>query len=121
MTKTWMHSVPTAAAVAFAVLAAHGPAAQADATPAVAGNATGFVAGTTPDRRPEGAPRIAKFEKPAGWDAKARTGVLEPYPPSLNFLEHQGGWFNPFIHPGMTGPYDLRGWHAKDAKAASTR
>ena len=79
----------------------------------------GFVAGTTPDRRPENAPRLTTFEKNDAWYAKARTGVSEPYPASLMFLANQGGWFNPFTHPGMTGPYDIRGWHAKDTKSSA--
>lgn len=81
----------------------------------------GFVAGTTPDRRPEGAPRLTVFEKNDAWYAKARTGVSRPYPASLKFLQDQGGWFNPFIRPGMTGPYDIRGWHAKDAKSSAAQ
>ena len=27
------------------------------------------------------------------------------------FLEDQGNWYTPFNHPGMTGRYDIRGWH----------
>jgi hypothetical protein len=38
-------------------------------------------------------------------------GVSSPIPESLKFLNDQGAWFNPFTRPGMTGPYDLRGWH----------
>ena len=71
-----------------------------------------FVAGTTPNRRPEGAPAISKFERSEAWCATATTGVAQPLPASLKFLDDQGGWFNPFIRPGMTGPYDIRGWHA---------
>ena len=69
------------------------------------------VAGVKPDQRPEGAPVIKEFVKDASWYKKALTGVDSPYPASLHFLENQGGWYTPFNHPGMTGPYDIRGWH----------
>ena len=83
--------------------------------------AQSFVAGTTPDRRPEGAPKIEKFEKSPQWLETATAGVTKPLPPSLKFLDVQGGWFQPFIHPGMTGPYDIRGWHAARDDGASQK
>lgn len=82
--------------------------------------ADGFVAGTAPDRRPPGAPAITAYEKSDAWFAAARRGVLQPYPKSLDFLKDQGGWFNPFTRPGMTGPYDIRGWHREGAAAAGS-
>lgn len=87
--------------------------------PLSAQEASAFVAGTAPDRRPQGAPVITQYEKPDAWFAAARRGISEPYPKSLDFLKDQGGWFNPFTRPGMTGPYDIRGWHHRDAAAAS--
>ena len=72
-----------------------------------------FIAGVHPERRPEGAPVIVGFEKPAEWYEQALHGISEPYPYSLKFLEDQGAWFSPFIHPGMTGRYDIRHWHKK--------
>lgn len=69
-----------------------------------------FVAGTNPSERPS-APVIMSVSKPAGWYTKALTGVVPPYPVSLHFLETQGNWYTPFIHPGMPGPYDIRNWH----------
>ena len=77
-----------------------------------------FIAGVHPERRPEGAPVVVGFEKPAEWYEQALHGVSEPYPYSLKFLEDQGAWFNPFIHPGMTGRFDIRRWHARVRKAA---
>lgn len=71
-----------------------------------------FIAGVAPSERPAGAPVITEFVQTPAWRAHALTGVLEPVPPSLAWLEDQGAWFTPFIHPGMTGPYDIRGWHA---------
>lgn len=91
---------------------------QIAAAEGAAGTPAPFIGGTTPDRRPEGAPQISKFEKTDAWYAKARTGVSQPYPASLKFLDDQGGWFNPFTHAGMPGPYDIRGWHAAGGKPA---
>ncbi len=77
-----------------------------------------FVAGVKPDRRPEGAPVVREYRKDAAWYERALTGITPPYPYSLKFLEDQGAWYTPFIHPGMLPPYDLRGWHrAKGARA----
>ncbi len=70
-----------------------------------------FIAGTKPWQRPESAPVLTEYAKDAQWYGKALAGVMEPYPYSLRFLEDQGGWFNPFTKPGMSGPYDIRGWH----------
>jgi hypothetical protein len=70
-----------------------------------------FIAGVDPSRRPNPAPVITEFDKPSGWYAHALQGVELPYPGSLRFLEDQGGWYQPFIRPGMTGPYDIRDWH----------
>ncbi len=72
-----------------------------------------FIAGVKPDQRPEGAPVITEYKKDGAWYTRALTGVIPPYPSSLRFLEDQGAWFTPFIHPGMTGPYDIRGWHSQ--------
>jgi hypothetical protein len=69
------------------------------------------VAGTEPSKRPLGAPVIETVQKDAGWYDKALTGISEPYPTSLRFLEDQGNWYTPFTRPGMTGRYDIRGWH----------
>lgn len=74
-------------------------------------SAAQFIAGVKPEQRPENAPVITEFKKDGAWYARALTGVLQPYPDSLQFLEDQGAWFNPFINPGMHAPYDIRGWH----------
>lgn len=70
-----------------------------------------FIAGLAPDMRPAGAPRLETYDKDADWYRRALTGISRPYPASLRFLEDQGAWHNPFIVPGMTGPYDIRNWH----------
>ena len=79
--------------------------------PACAEDQDVFVAGTAPSERPATAPVIEEFDKSGTWYADALGGVSQPYPYSLRFLESQGGWFTPFTKPGMTGPYDIRGWH----------
>lgn len=71
----------------------------------------GFVAGTTPDRRPDGAPQINHYDKDAAWYGRALRGVVEPYPASLVWLDDQGAWYTPFTRPGMPGVYDIRGLH----------
>lgn len=68
------------------------------------------VAGLTPWQRPAGAPRI---DMAMPTDMRAATqGIAAPALSGLAFLDHQGGWYTPFSRPGMTEPYDLRGWHA---------
>lgn len=83
-------------------------------TPASAGE--GFVAGSTPQRRPADAPVIKAFNASAEWRKAALTGIGEPLPPSLKFLDQQGAWYTPFDQRGMPGYYDLRGLHAAAAK-----
>lgn len=80
-------------------------------TTAPAFSQTEYVAGTDPSRRPESAPVVTEVVKDTDWYSRALVGVEKPYPYSLRFLEDQGHWFTPFRHPGMTGPYDIRGWH----------
>jgi hypothetical protein len=71
------------------------------------------IAGVAPDRRPEGAPVTQEVTKEPGWYGRALTGISQPYPRSLRFLEDQGNWYTPFDHPGMDGRYDIRGWFAE--------
>lgn len=77
-----------------------------------------FVAGVDPSRRPAGAPVLSATVKDAAWYRQALTGVFQPYPASLRFLEDQGAWYTPFSRPGMTGPYDLRNWHGSVSSGA---
>ncbi len=72
-----------------------------------------YVAGLNPSSRPAGAPVISSVKKGAAWYRQALHGVIPPYPASLRFLEDQGNWYTPFTRPGMTGPYDIRGWHKR--------
>jgi hypothetical protein len=70
-----------------------------------------YIAGLKPDQRPEDAPLITEASKDHAWYAKALTGISQPFPNSLRFLDDQGNWYTPFNRPGMTGRYDIRGWH----------
>lgn len=70
-----------------------------------------YIAGSEPSARPAEAPVIIEYAKDAAWYDAALRGVSAPYPYSLRFLEDEGAWFSPFLHPGMTGPYDIRDWH----------
>jgi len=79
----------------------------------VAANGDVFISGLAPDRRPANAPVITEVFKDQAWYARALTGVTWPYPNSLRFLDNQGNWYTPFNRPGMTGLYDIRGWHQR--------
>lgn len=73
------------------------------------------IGGSTPDRRPEGAPVITEVVRDQAWYQEALRGISQPYPPGLQFLDDQGNWYTPFDRPGMLGRYDLRGWHRPGA------
>jgi hypothetical protein len=73
------------------------------------------VAGLAPHQRPANAPVLTT--SPVLDARQSLRGVSSPVPDSLKFLNDQGAWFTPFTHPGMTGPYDLRGWHAAPTPA----
>lgn len=88
---------------AVAVLALAAGAAQAD-EPVVVG-------GMTPSIRPPNAPSIQGVHYGRAWFSRALHGIGEPYPASLGFLGDQGEWYTPFNRPGMTSPYDIRGWY----------
>lgn len=70
-----------------------------------------FIAGTAPHQRPANAPVIKEMKKDKAWYDNAVTGVSRPFPWSMKFLEDQENWYTPFTRAGMTGKYDLRGWH----------
>jgi len=70
-----------------------------------------YIAGENPAERPSNAPVITAYVKTSEWYKQALHGIEKPYPASLSFLEDQGPWYTPFIHPGMTGRYDIRHWH----------
>ena len=72
------------------------------------------IAGVNPQQRPANAPVQSPIQKNDDWYQKGLYGVEQPYPQSLTFLEEQGRWYTPFTRKGMTGPYDIRGWHRKE-------
>ena len=79
-------------------------------------HAAGPVAGLTPYERPAGAPVKAEV---VGLGERGLRGIEGVPPASLERLKgSQGEWYTPFSRAGMTGPYDLRGWHrAGEGKA----
>jgi hypothetical protein len=82
-------------------------------SPAARSTYTSPVAGLAPSARPRGVPAMGDVARDAEWRAKALRGISEPVPASLEFLQDQGRWYSPFLRPGMTGRYDIRGLHAR--------
>lgn len=80
-----------------------------------------FVAGTTPDRRPHNAPRINILKHTPAMRARALRGVSKPIPPSLRFVDDQGGWYTPFTRPNMPGRYDIRNLYTSAARSIAGR
>jgi hypothetical protein len=76
------------------------------------------VAGLAPDRRPRAAPVLGASAVDAGTKRQRLQGVSQPWPGNVERVAEQGAWYSPFFHPGMTGPYDLRAWHAGAASPA---
>lgn len=73
-------------------------------------NAAPFIAGTAPDRRPVDAPVVTQYGvDPAGVQLFLH-GVVEPAPSNVADAVRSGPWFMPLRAPGMTPPYDIRGW-----------
>ena len=71
--------------------------------------AGGRIAGLVPHERPAGGP--VKTEV-TGLGERGFQGIEGVPPASLERLKgSQGEWYTPFSRAGMSGPYDLRGWH----------
>ncbi|MBK6972383.1 MAG: hypothetical protein IPJ21_04635 [Sterolibacteriaceae bacterium] len=68
------------------------------------------IGGARPAERPADAPVMRASDHDRS-EARQMRGVVAPYPKSLRFVANHGGWFTPFTEPGMTGRYDLRGYH----------
>lgn len=81
---------------------------------AAAACAQPFVAGLLPDRRPEAAPRLTAAEPEAQLKQRRLQGVSQPWPGNVERIAEQGRWYSPMFLAGMTGLYDLRGWHRPD-------
>lgn len=99
-----MNRISVAVAVAFMVSAIGSHALHAAEPEAVA------IAGVRPYERPAGAPAMRASDRDRS-DERQFRGVVAPYPATLRFVANHGGWFTPFTEPGMTGRYDLRGYH----------
>lgn len=69
------------------------------------------VAGLQPDRRPDAAPVLRTAPVDAAIKNTRLTGITAPWPGNVERIAEQGAWYSPMFHPGMGGPYDLRGWH----------
>ncbi len=68
------------------------------------------IAGERSYERPDDAPIQSDISKDRDWYEQALHGVSPPYPHSLKFLESQGNWYTPFVHPGMPNRYNIRNW-----------
>ena len=78
-----------------------------------------FVAGTAPSQRPANAPTIKQHQITPDALGKRLHGVSDPLPTNVVDAAMAGAWFMPLAHPGMTYPYDLRGWHRANTPEAS--
>lgn len=98
----------------MAAAQAPGASAPAAATPA----ASAPIAGLQPYQRPAGAPVVA--DAPATPEQMSRwlRGVSAPHPGNVDAIAATGHWWVPLRGPGMTPPYDPRGWHEGSAAAA---
>ncbi|MCB1972259.1 MAG: hypothetical protein KDG54_17810 [Geminicoccaceae bacterium] len=77
------------------------------------------IAGVEPSLRPAGAPVITTVDHGEAWYANALRGISAPIPESLGFLEDEGVWYTPFIHPNVPGRYDIRGLYGAPGETAN--
>lgn len=69
-----------------------------------------YIAGTAPDHRPAGAPVVTQYMvDPSGLQLFLH-GVVAPAPANVVEAARSGPWYMPLRSPGMTPPYDIRGW-----------
>lgn len=73
---------------------------------------TSPTAGLQPDRRPDGAPQLAQATLTPEKRDQVLRGIERPIPGNVESIATTGSWWVPLRNPGMTGPYDLRGWHS---------
>lgn len=93
----------------LAGLATGSALAQGPQAPTTEQQAGGYIGGTAPDHRRDD---VAPIRQAPALDRKAAfAGVAQPYPATLGVFKDQGAWYTPFTHAGMSGPYDIRGWH----------
>jgi hypothetical protein len=74
--------------------------------------APAFVAGLHPDRRPDNAPQLTQQVMSPDALARSLRGIEGAPPGNVESIAATGAWWVPLRGPGMTPPYDPRGWHA---------
>jgi hypothetical protein len=72
----------------------------------------GHIAGLHPDRRPDDAPRVPETARTPAQVEQTLHGVEKPIPGNVELIAATGNWWVPLRQPGMTAPYDPRGWHS---------
>ena len=72
-----------------------------------------FIAGLKPDRRPAEPPRTMTVVIYQALKEQRLKGISQPWPGNLEAIAAQGNWYSPLFQPGLPGPYDLRGLHAR--------
>ncbi|MDR0274866.1 MAG: hypothetical protein LBI48_05935 [Burkholderiaceae bacterium] len=82
-----------------------------------AAQTAGYVAGLHPDRRPDAVPQLEEAARTPDQLERALRGIEKPVPGNVASIAATGNWWVPLRRPGMTGPYDLRGWHEGPASA----
>ena len=75
----------------------------------------GYVAGVHPHQRPDGAPRLTEDVRTPEQLKRELHGVEKPVPGNVESIAATGNWWVPLRQPGMTKPYDPRGWHGTGA------
>jgi hypothetical protein len=89
-------------------------------TAGAAAQTSTYVAGLHPDRRPDAAPQLTDTVRTPDQLARALHGIDPPVPGNVESIAATGNEWVPLRHPGMTWPYDLRGWHDAPANPPST-
>ncbi|MCL2874900.1 MAG: hypothetical protein FWF12_01125 [Betaproteobacteria bacterium] len=84
------------------------------------GQTVGFVAGLHPDWRPDEAVQLAQSTLAPEQLERALHGIDRPVSGNVELIAATGRWWVPLRRPGMTPPYDLRGWHSHSADTAVT-
>ena len=111
LTALWLGSVVAAQA--------QEPVASAPASATAAAQPAGVpVAGLRPYERPEGAPRQAEPTATPEQMGCWLRGVSQPHPGNVESIAGTGHWWVPLRGPGMTPPYDPRGWHGEAPSSA---
>lgn len=79
------------------------------------------LSGLQPDRRPVNAPTLKEHTLSPEQLKGYLHGVTDPVPANVQDVAQTGNWFVPLRKPGMTGPYDIRNWHARSKSDAAAK